>query len=50
MALCGKGTAESPILLSDSPAKSPVKVLAGRKFRYVRISVTKCENYVWLQV
>ena len=34
MALCGKGTAESPILLTDSPARSPVKVLPGNQFRY----------------
>ena len=34
MALYGKGTAENPILLMDSPARSPVKVLPGNQFRY----------------
>ena len=36
MAIWGKGTADadSPILLTESPTKSPVKILSGDRYRY----------------
>ena len=41
------GTIDSPIILSDSPVQSPVKVLPGDQFRYATLVKSFCSYFKW---